>query len=134
VPEDPLERGPVGALDRGVSFGVDAHRVARVLGCVDHDERVAGLERVHLDRCWDGKTLERRGTEPCPRGDVRVEGHAQERVRVELADAADDLFEQRTSDGRADDEDLPAGLHSDARVDEELGELTISGVCHGGEI
>ena len=34
---------------------------------------------------------------------------------------------------RPADEHLPAGLHADAGVDEELGESTISRVCHGGE-
>jgi TetR/AcrR family transcriptional regulator, transcriptional repressor of aconitase len=33
--------------------------------------------------------------------------------------------------GRPEDEHLPAGLHVDARVDEELGELRISRVGHG---
>ena len=56
---------------------------------------------------------------------------AQERVRVALGDDAHDLLEQRSSRRRAHDEDLPAGLDADARVDEQLGELTISRVGHG---
>ena len=134
VPEDPLERRPVRALDRGVSVGVDAGGVPRVLRRVDHDERVAGLEGVHLDRGRDREPLERRRTEPGARREVGVEGDAQQRVRVELGDAADDLLEQRPAGRCADDEYLPAGLNADARVDEELCELTISRVCHGAVI
>ena len=36
--------------------------------------------------------------------------------------------------GRAGDEHLPAGLHAEARVDEELGELAIPGICHRANI
>ena len=56
-----------------------------------------------------------------------------ERVRIALGDELHDLLQERAPRHRPHDEHLPAGLHADARVDEELGELTISGIRHGGE-
>ena len=61
---------------------------------------------------------------------VPAEPDADERIGVALGDDADDLLDERASRRRADDEHLPAGLDVDARVDEELGELTISRVSH----
>ncbi len=132
--EHPLERRPVGALDRGRPLGVHARGVARVLGRVDDDQGVAGLEGMHLDRRRRRKALERRRPHPGAGGEIRIEGDAEERVGIELGDTADDLLEQRTGRRRPRDEHLPAGPHADARVDEELGELTVSRVCHDAKI
>jgi hypothetical protein len=85
-----------------------------------------------VDRRRDRDPLGRRSPEPGARGEVAVEDHAQERVGVALRDPPDDFLDERTPVGRPEDEHLPAGLHVDARVDEELGELTISRVGHGG--
>ena len=58
---------------------------------------------------------------------------AQERVGVALGDEPLDLLEERPPERRAGDEHLPAGLDAHAGVDEELGELTIPGICHARE-
>ena len=120
----PLERRPVRALDRGGPLRVECRRVARVLGRVDHDQRVARLERVLLDRGGDGNPLEGRRSGPGPRREVGVERHAQQRIGVAFRDQPDELLEERAAGWRADDEHLPAGLDADARVDEQLGQLT----------
>ena len=97
------------------------------------------ISASQLSRTWtsigagDGEALERRVAEPRARREVAAEGDAKQRVRIALGDELDDLLDERTRRQRSHDEHLPAGLDADARVDEELGELTISGIRHGEE-
>ena len=128
--EDALHGGSVRALERRQPLTGDVGRIPGVLRGLDDDQGVAGLEGVDLDGGSDGDALERCVAHPRPGREAPAEPDAEQGVGVPLGDDMDDLFDERAARRRADDEHLPAGLDADARVDEELGELTISGVSH----
>ena len=56
--------------------------------------------------------------------------HPEQGVRAALRNRAQDLVQQRAGERRTLDDDLPAGLHPDTGVDEQLCVLAIAGVGH----
>ena len=119
-------------LQRLLPLDGDRHSVACVLRGVDDDQRVGVHERVQLERRSLAHPLQRRLGHPLARAaGVTAEGHAEQGVRVAPPDRAHDLLDEWPAFGCAVDDHLPAGLHAETGVDEQLGVAADPLVAHG---
>ena len=91
-----------------------------VVRCGDREQRVAMIERVHVDRRRLTEQVERRMTEPVPVVDEpTAEGEAKQRIRTSLSDRSRHGLEQRPCPGISPHENLPTPLHPETGVDEK---------------
>ena len=122
---------PVRRLQGAHPLALDPGRRARVVGRGHEQQRIGSLDLVCSDRRGPGEQLERRVLEPAERrGQEALERDAQQCVRSAPGDGRADFLEQRARLRVAADEHLPAGLHAEAAVDDQLRVLAVARVSH----
>ena len=121
-----LARGRHRLLQQAAALGVELGARVDVLGRADRQPRLLVLDRVALDRRQLAEELER-----CLERPVEVDAEAvgapvdlRQVVGAAAGDRAGDLGYERTSERGRPHGDLPAGLHVEAAVDHQLGELS----------
>ncbi len=108
-------------LDEGETLGGDVSLRAGVLGGVERDARVHPVAGEAVDLGQLGEERFWRGSGPV---DVdrpeRRPAQSHDRVRAAACDQPLELLDQRARERGGADEDLPAGLHVEAALDEKL--------------
>ena len=112
-------------------LGGDRGGGAGVVGSRDEHERVRRLELVDEQRRRPREELERRLADPAERWASKPSNETRkQRVRAAARNRRADLLEQGPGQRIAADEHLPAGLDTEAAVDDQLRVLAVTRVGH----